>query len=93
MTREEFLVLADEALTFISNPDDYHIANGVLYRYYGQDEAIIIPNGVQHIQQDAFLDNKIIKSVILPPGVKSIGAHAFASCNNLLHIMLPKGSL
>ena len=61
---------------------DFEIENGILKRYRGKDEYVIIPNGVKQIEKRAFYNLKI-KSVVIPESVTSIGAQAFYYCSDL----------
>ena len=53
--------------------NDFVIENGVLVKYTGTDENVIIPNGVKKIADCAFIYNKTVKTVVIPDGVEVIG--------------------
>lgn len=70
--------------------DDFLICQGHLHYYKGDDEDVIIPEGVTHITRFAFKNNERIKSIIFPMGVVAIDEAAFRGCSNLEHIALPQ---
>lgn len=70
--------------------DDFLINKGHLYYYKGDDEDVIIPEGVTHISRFAFKNNERIKSIIFPIGVVAIDEAAFKGCCNLERIVLPQ---
>jgi len=78
-----------------SPESDFEIDSyGVITKYKGSDENVNVPpiingNKVTDIGEDAFYDNKTIKTVILPNGVTSIGYRAFRSCSSLTSITIP----
>lgn len=74
----------------MSNINDFIIENGVLKEYVGDDEAVIIPEGVVQIGKEAFSGREDIVSVTIPDGVTSIGEKAFSS--ECITICAPKGS-
>lgn len=52
---------------------------GVLTKYEGSSEKIVIPDIVTKIGVDAFSYNYSLESVVIPEGVTAIGASAFSS--------------
>lgn len=57
--------------------DGFVIFNDVmLYKYCGDDENVVIPDGIESICARAFWTGKIIKTVEIPESVKNIN-HAF----------------
>lgn len=60
-----------------------------LTSYNGSAKAIILPDGVSTIGEDAFLDNNNITSVVIPEGVENIENGAFWMCSNLRSVILP----
>lgn len=69
---------------------DFNIKNGVLVRYYGNDEDVVIPDGVTSIGEGAFMDCFSLASITIPEGVTSIGEDAFNFCESLTDITIPK---
>lgn len=55
------------------------------------NKRVIIPEGVQEIGENAFINNDYIEEVVLPSTIKMIGYQAFAGCTNLKRIFLPEG--
>ena len=72
----------------MSNASDFIIENGVLTKYVGSGEDVVIPEGVTEIGQMAFLRCDV-KKVHIPEGVTRIGNWAFDRCSNLLSVVLP----
>lgn len=64
------------------------IENGVLVKYVGTDENVMIPESVLEIGEKAFYGCKQIRHVSVPTGVLRINEEAF-SCSSLNSIMLP----
>ena len=69
--------------------DDFTIEDGVLVKYNGEGENVVIPNGVTSIGEKAFENCESILSVKIPEGVTSIGSAAFFGCNNLENVSFP----
>ena len=70
---------------------DFQIEKGVLIRYKGNDEQVVIPQKVTKIGDSAFLNCRSLVLVEIPYGVTSIGAQAFDGCSNLMSVELPEG--
>lgn len=62
-----------------SHPDtDFLIVgDGILLAYRGEEEIVIIPEGVKIIASECFLNHKEIKDVVLPETLKKIEENAF----------------
>lgn len=69
---------------------DFVIKDGVLTKYKGKDEKVIIPDGVKTIGESAFDGYKDLKKVIMPDSVTSIKSAAFRYCRNLEEIVFSK---
>lgn len=63
--------------------------NGVLCSYRGEKTDLILPEGVQVIDDFAFSDCSTLKSVVLPSSLKKIGEGAFSECSQLTDIRIP----
>lgn len=59
------------------------VGDGILLDYRGNDNVVVIPDGVKTIGADAFASNKSITKVIIPDSVETIGEGAFAGCSSL----------
>jgi len=70
------------------NSNNFTIVNGELIKYYGNDDAIVIPNGVTYIADNAF-KQCTAKKITIPETVTKIGDEAFSMCNNLASIKIP----
>ena len=79
-------VYADEV-----NMNDFVMdENGVLTKYKGNSEKVVVPEGVTSIGDYAFYGCSGLTSIELPEGVTSIGASAFFHCFRLTSIELPE---
>ena len=67
----------------------FEIENGVLKKYTGTDEYVVIPNNVVEIGENAFSGCNNIITIDIPNTVTSIGNSAFSGCYNLLSIKIP----
>ncbi len=66
---------------------DFNIENGVLKKYLGSDEHIILPDDVQVIGFNAFNCCNTLVSMEIPAGVSLIESSAFWKCENLKSII------
>ena len=69
--------------------NDFDIRNGMLYKYTGTCENVIIPDCVHTIYERAFRGCAAVKSIEIPTSVTMICWGAFAFCENLERIKLP----
>lgn len=69
--------------------EDLLIKNGVLLAYTGDEEEVIVPNGVTEISTRAFINNTTIKKVTLPETVEKIGEEVFRECSALEEVNIP----
>ena len=67
---------------------DFIIENGVLTKYTGNSEYVIVPEDVKSIGECAFY-RSCIKKITLPCKLKSIKSQAFANCSKLTEIEIP----
>ena len=58
----------------MSNINDFIIENGVLIKYVGEEENVIIPDGITQIGQMAFERCYDITSIRFPNGLSNIGS-------------------
>ena len=63
----------------------FDIKDGVLLKYSGNEEHVVIPAGVTEIGNDAFWACNI-KSIFIPEGVITIRNGSFWNCYNLMKI-------
>lgn len=66
---------------------DFVINDGVLIRYQGQAEQVVIPDGVVSISSLAFYNNAKVKTVTIPASVKKIDKYAFFRCTELRYVV------
>lgn len=73
-------------------PGDFVIVgNGILIEYKGEDEQVVIPDGVTAIGGCTFENNRSIVSITIPGSVGVIGGLAFSGCTNLTECVIPDG--
>ena len=69
--------------------NDFDIKNGVLVKYHGNDENIIIPDVVTEIGINAFYNCYNITTINIPNSVTRICDYAFYNCESLSSITIP----
>ena len=57
--------------------------NGLLWKYRGSDEEIVIPPEVKKIGKNAFENARYLESVKIPETVECVCANAFENCESL----------
>lgn len=75
---------------------DFVIENGILEKYTGNDNNVIIPDGVKAIGRELFqgersnwFRNEDLESVVISEGVETIESSAFRNCVKLKSITIP----
>lgn len=68
---------------------DWYMEYGTLYKYFGNDKDVVIPDEVYWINPEAFMDNTSMETVQIPDHVTTIGGGAFYDCKNLKEIVIP----
>lgn len=63
--------------------NDFLIEKNRLVRYKGMDIKVIIPDEIEVIGKEAFIDNKTIEKVVLSTNVILIEEKAFSGCSKL----------
>jgi len=70
--------------------NDFDIIKGVLVKYLGKSEKVVIPRVVKEIGKEAFKNNTTIKEVVIPERTSVIGESAFSGCISLQEINISK---
>ena len=68
---------------------DFEIKDGVLVKYCGSGESVVVPDGVVTIGPKAFWDAKTVREVFLPEGLAEIGKLSFCGLEKLRHVEFP----
>ena len=75
----------------LADKNGFHIFKNVLYGYYGEEQDVIVPNGITYIADYAFNPfGGNINSVTLPQGVVEIRRNAFSGCNGMQKLVIPE---
>ena len=69
--------------------EELEIENGLLVKYRGQAEHVVVPENVISIRGNAFSDCKSIKKVTFLAPVQTIGEFAFNNCDALEEVHVP----
>lgn len=67
----------------MSDIKDFVIENGVLKKYIGTGDHVVIPDGLISIGDRAFLDCRGLMTITIPDSVTSICDNAFGGYENL----------
>lgn len=67
-------------------PAKMTIVDGQLKKYEGNEEMVVVPEGITTIGRNAFKDNKSLKKVVLPESLLIIDDSAFENCSELVDI-------
>ena len=86
----EFKVLGEENED--SEQSEFIIENGVLTRYVGTAEHVVVPEGVTEIAMYGFSGCQMV-SVKLPKSLQKVGWHGFSGCENLTNVEFLSSSL
>ena len=70
--------------------NDFVIEKGILKKYTGTENHLLVPEEVTAIGDGAFKKNKTLISITLPEHIRTIGHYAFFGCRNLTSIELPE---
>lgn len=65
---------------------DFRIENGVLYKYIGMEEHVVIPDGVTDIEKNAFGGCENLQKIYIGKSVKRLGFDVFAGCFSLKEV-------
>ena len=76
----------------VNNGKEYFdVHAGILTKYNGSVENVVIPKGVFEIAARAFAGLTHLKRVTIPDSVLTIGEGAFWDCHNLAEVLIPSG--
>ena len=67
-------------------------ANGKRLIFYPSTKAgdYVVPAGVKHIEDEAFLDANSLFNIEMPAGLLTIGEDAFSGCSQMSNVVVPK---
>jgi len=75
----------------IQDPDgvlkDFYLSGKRLLKYWGDGSNVVIPQGVEIIDEGCFENKLHLQTVHLSPSVKRIGSKAFRNCRNLKNVV------
>lgn len=76
----------------MSNLNDFVIKKGVLEKYTGNEEKVVIPGSVKEIGYRAFSGCSNLTSITIPDGVTKLDWGAFLGCSELEEINVTEGN-
>lgn len=82
-----YLPISESVRKKIADENGLCIIGRFLIDYFGHEESVTIPEGVEIIAREAFRENTSIKTVYLPKSIKEIGPLAFWRCSELSEIV------
>jgi hypothetical protein len=65
----------------------YVIEEDRLITYTGRETHLVLPAGIRHIADEAFLRNPSLRAVVFPDSVEHIGNRAFFACPSLQEVL------
>ena len=68
---------------------DFVIVDGILKRYNGTGEDVVIPDNVKEIGNATFYNCTSLTNITIPDSVTSIGGWAFVGCTSLTNVTIP----
>lgn len=71
--------------------NNFFISGTTLIQYRGNEERVVVPEGITVIGEKAFAGNEAVGKVVLPDSIKEIREEAFADCLLLQTINLDEG--
>lgn len=87
ITRVNCSLFSEKVRKNIADKDGLCIVGRFLVDYFGSEERVTIPEGVEEISYSVFYGNKAITTVYLPKSIKVIDNQAFAECNHLAEVV------
>lgn len=69
---------------------EYLTIGNILIKYNGQGSVAELPDNIEIIADNAFIDKTNLKSVTLNSGLKIIGSYAFYGCSALFYVIIPE---
>lgn len=81
---------SEETVKESAESNDFVIEKGILKKYTGTENHLLVPEEVTAIGDGAFKKNKTLISITLPEHIRTIGHYAFFGCRNLTSIELPE---
>ena len=77
----------------LADSQGHVIVAGIYYGYYGEQERVVIPEGVIGISDGAFSNGyNEMRQIILPQSLRQIGSKSFCSCRCLESLFVPDGT-
>jgi hypothetical protein len=74
----------------LADDKGFVIVGNILTKYYGNDQEVVIPDGVRKIGANAFYSysKRNLTKVVIPESVTEIGEGAFLSCDTVSEVIL-----
>lgn len=68
----------------------FDIRDNVVFKYVGNDENIVIPEGITSVGHQAFKKNTSLKTIKFPETLSVICSNAFEGCSELENFVIPE---
>lgn len=82
------IIDTDDVFEGCESLDPFIIKDGILKKYVGKSDTIVIPESVREIEPWAFAWHSFLKSVEIPASVRKIGQSAFTYCESLKCVII-----
>lgn len=69
------------------------VYGNTIHAYFGQEESVVIPEGISILAECSFDCMSQMKTVLLPSSIQDVGEEPFRGCDNLETVIVPKGEI
>jgi hypothetical protein len=91
LSKQKIDYLLEKSQKVIIVSKDGKVLKGI--RKNNDQSVIIIPEGIEAIENEAFKENLLIETVVIPSSVKDIKEKAFEKCSNLKNVVIPNSEI
>ena len=85
------LKAGQNGINLLSTNDDFEIDGTTLVKYTGSDTTVVIPDGIEKIDDRVFCKNNYIEEVVIPDSVTTLGIDVFYDTTRLKKITIGAG--
>lgn len=76
--------------TDLVETSDFEVIDGMLVKYKGNQNEVIIPHGVKRLNNSLFWNYTSLEKLTIPDSVISLGGDTFYFCTNLIQLTIPQ---